>query len=155
LSSLILLGLQPPVKDCLQREPGLLPQVQELSRAVSAAGVRVRDAGLLKDMFDSNLAVYTPEEVWTFDLGFDVVALLGALDGLTGEVRANMASNRQSFDRYAHNDAWRNAMEKAGDGPVAWTARGAAAAVRRCGAAGRPRRLATSRAARPGRCRAA
>jgi hypothetical protein len=120
MSSLILLGLQPAVKDCMQREPGLLRQVQALSRAVSAAGVRVRDAGLLKDMFDSNLAVYTPEEIWTFDLAFDVIALLGALDGLTGEVHANMVTNLHSLDRYAHNDAWRNAMQKAGEGPVAW-----------------------------------
>jgi hypothetical protein len=119
MSSLILLGLQPAVRDRMHREPGLLGQVQALSRAVSAAGVRVRDAGLLKDMFDSNLEVYAPEEIWAFDLAFDVIALLGALDGLTREVRANMVSNLQSLDLYSQKDAWQDAMRKAGD-PVAW-----------------------------------
>ena len=41
-------------------EPGLRQKIRQLSTAVSAAGVRVRDAGLLKDSFDENLQAYRP-----------------------------------------------------------------------------------------------
>ncbi|HEY0937652.1 MAG TPA: hypothetical protein VGD91_28425, partial [Trebonia sp.] len=85
LSSLGLLGAQPEVREYLRGQPWLLEQVRALSTAVSAAGVRVRDAGLLKDSFDSNLAVYTPPEIWTFDLSFDAIAQLGLLEGLSGK----------------------------------------------------------------------
>jgi hypothetical protein len=120
LSTLTFLGLQPVVKEYTQREPRLLEQVRALSRAVSTAGVRVRDSGLLKDSFDSNLAIYTPEEIWTFDLAFDVIALISALDGLTGDARAQAASNMGLLDGYAGRPPWQQAMATAGDGPVAW-----------------------------------
>jgi len=119
LSSLGLLSAQPEVKEYMNGEPGLLRQIRALSTMVSAAGVRVRDAGLLKDSFDINLKVYTAEEIWTFDLAFDVIALIGALDGLTGKIRAMTASNVRSLDWYAERHTWKKAMKKAGEGPVA------------------------------------
>jgi hypothetical protein len=119
LSSLELLGVQPAVREYMQREPWLQQQIRALSTAVSAAGVRVRDAGLLKDSFDSNLSVYTPEEIWTFDLVFDVIAQIGTLGGLTGEVRAMTASNVRSLDWYAQRHTWKKDLRKAGEGPVA------------------------------------
>ncbi len=119
LSSLELLGVQPAVKEYMRGEPWLLGQIRALSTAVSAAGVRVRDTGLLKDMFDTNLTVYTPEEIWTFDLAFDVIAQIGTLDGLTGQVRAMTASNVRSLNWYSDMHHWKKAMRKAGEGPVA------------------------------------
>jgi hypothetical protein len=118
LSSLSLLGVQPEIKQYMNGQPGLLRQIRMLSTMVSVAGVRVRDAGLLKDSFDSNLDVYTAEEIWTFDLAFDVITLIGAMDGLTGRIRAMTASNMRSLDGYAERHAWKKAMKKAGDGPV-------------------------------------
>jgi hypothetical protein len=119
LSSLGLLSAQPEVKEYMNGEPGLLRQIRALSTMVSTAGVRVRDAGLLKDSFDTNLEVYTAEEIWTFDLAFDVIALIGALGGLTGKIRAMTASNVRSLDWYAERHTWKKAMKKAGEGPAA------------------------------------
>lgn len=120
LSAFYLLGTESPVKELMHRDPWLLGQVRALSAAVSAAGVRVRDAGLLKDSFDISLGVYAPEEIWTFGLAFDVIAQLGALDGLTGKDRAQMASNVQSLDWYTGKHDWKKAMKKAGEGPPAF-----------------------------------
>ena len=114
-----LLSTEPVVQQHMRGEPRLLQRIRELSTAVSAAGVRVRDAGLLKDDFDDNLAVYTPEEIWTFDLAFDVIALLGALDGLPGRAKAKAASDLRSLDGSARHHAWKHALKKAGEGPVA------------------------------------
>lgn len=115
-----LLSTEPVVREYMRGQPRLLPQIRALSTAVSAAGVRVRDAGLLKDDFDDNLAVYTPEEIWTFDLAFDVIALIGALDGLPGRARAKAASDLRTLDQDTRGHAWRHAMKKAGEGPVAF-----------------------------------
>ena len=87
---------------------------------MSAAGVRVRDAGLVKDGFDGNLAVYAPAEIWTFDLAIDVLAQLGALDGLTGEMRASLAQSVRQLDRDSRQKIWQKGMKKAGGGPVTW-----------------------------------
>jgi len=119
MSTLSMLSTQPAVKEYMQREPRLLEQVRALSSAVSAAGARVRDAGLLKDSFDGNLAVYTPAELATFDLAFDVIAMIGGLDGLSGQTRAMVASNLQSLDWYAQHHAWKKGLKKAAEGPAA------------------------------------
>jgi hypothetical protein len=115
-----LLSTEPVVAKYLRGEPQLLQQIRALSAAVSAAGVRVRDAGLLKDDFDDNLAVYTPEEIWTFDLAFDVIALIGALDGLPGRAKAKAASDLRSLNERARSHAWKHAMKKASEGPAAF-----------------------------------
>ena len=120
LSTFSLAGQQPPVKECMRREPRLLQQVRALTAALSAAGVRVRDAGLVKDGFDGNLAVFAPDEIWTFDLAIDVLAQFAALDGLTGEMRASIAQSVQQLDRDSRQKIWQKGMKKAGGGPVAW-----------------------------------
>jgi hypothetical protein len=63
---------------------------------VSAAGVRVRDTGVLRNDYDDRVDIYTPEEIWTFDLAFDVIATLGTLDGVDGETRGLVVSNMRS-----------------------------------------------------------
>jgi hypothetical protein len=115
-----LLSTEPVVREYMQRKPRLLQQIRALSTAVSAAGVRVRDAGLLKDDFDDNLAVYTPAEIWTFDLAFDVIAMIGALDGLPGRAKAKAASDLRTLDQDTRGHTWKHAMKKAGDGPAAF-----------------------------------
>ncbi len=111
------LSTEPVVQEYLRGNPGLARDIQALSAAVSAAGVRVRDAGLLKDSFDENLAVYTPAEIWTFDLAFDVIAMLGGLEGLPGKARAMVTQDLRSLDQTAHSHTWKKDLKKAGSGP--------------------------------------
>jgi hypothetical protein len=112
------LSLEPAVQDDIRRQQGMHQKIRELCTAVSEAGVRVRDAGLIKDDFDDNLKVYTPEEIWTFDLAIDVIAMLGTLDGLPGDSRARIASNLRSLDQSVTEHTWKKELKKAGDGPA-------------------------------------
>jgi hypothetical protein len=114
-----LLSKDPAVQQHMRREPGLLQQIRAMSTAVGAAGVRVRDAGLLRDDLDDRLAPYTPEEVWTFDLAFDVIAMLGALDGLSGRVKAKATSDLRQLGESTRRNGWDHAMKKATEGPAA------------------------------------
>jgi hypothetical protein len=113
---------QQVVQDYLSRHSGLRQQIRALSTAVSAAGVRVRDAGLVKDSFSEDFEPYTPEEVWTFDLAVDVVAMFAVLDGLSGQARAELASDLRSLDRNVHSHHWKKEVSRAGDGPEAFRA---------------------------------
>ncbi len=112
-----LLSPEPAVQAYVRSQRGLRGQVRALAMAVSAAGVRVRDAGLLKDDFDQNLAVYTPAEIWVFDLALDVVALLGSLPELPGRARAKAASDLLSLEDNARSHAWKDKLRRAGTGP--------------------------------------
>ena len=112
-------GTSPTVAECMRREPRLLEQVRALATAVSAASVRVRDAGL-EESARTSLAVYAPEEIWIFDLAFDVLAQLGALDGLTGEMRASIAQSVRQLNEDSLQKIWQKGMKKAGGGPVTW-----------------------------------
>jgi hypothetical protein len=104
----------------LSAEPGLRQKIRQVAAAVGAAGVRVRDAGLLKDSFDENLRVYTPEEIWTFDLAIDVIALLGTLDGLPGGTRASIADTLRLLSQSTHSHTWKKDLKNAGQGPAAF-----------------------------------
>ena len=111
------LSTEPVVREYARANPAQAARIRALSTAVSAAGVRVRDAGLLKDSFDENLRVYTAEEIWTFELAFDVIAMLGALDGLPGQARAMVAEDLRTLDGTAHGHTWRKGFKQAGPGP--------------------------------------
>lgn len=93
-------------------------QIQQLSLAVSAAGVRVRDFGLLKNDFDDNLKPYSPEEIWIFDLAVDVIAMLGCVDGLSNSSLARFKQNVRSLDGEVTAHAWKHGLKKAGAGPA-------------------------------------
>jgi hypothetical protein len=108
------------VEAYLSAEPGLRQKIRQVSTAVGAAGVRVRDAGLLKDSFDQNLRVYTPEEIWTFDLAIDVIAMLGTLDGLPGGTRASIVDTLHLLSQSAHSHTWKKDVKNAGQGPEAF-----------------------------------
>ena len=114
-----LLTYEHAVQAHVSAEPGLRQKIRQLSTATGTAGVRVRDAGLLKDGLDENLQVYAPEEIWTFDLAFDVIAMLGAIDGLRGGTRASIVDSLRSLDRTAHLHAFKKDLKKAGPGPEA------------------------------------
>ena len=122
------LSLEPAVQAYTCGQPGLLRQIRQLSTAVSEAGVRVRDAGLLEDSFDCNLKVYAPEEIWIFDLAVDVIAMLGSLDGLPRAAQARFAAKLRTLDTWVDERAWKKGVKKAGEGPAAF--RGLRASVR-------------------------
>jgi hypothetical protein len=113
------LGLshEPVVQDYLRDSQPFHQAIRALTTAVSAAGVRVRDAGLLNGDFDMNLKVYTAEEIWLFDLAVDVLAVVGTLDGLPGQTRARMASDLRSLDQEVTSHTWKKELKRAGDGP--------------------------------------
>jgi hypothetical protein len=120
LSAFSLLSFEPAVQAWTHRQPALHQQVRALNAAVVATGVRVRDGGLLEDDFDDSLGAYTPDEIWTFDLGIDVIAMLGALDGLRGGTRSQVASDLRSLDQSVLSRTWDKDLKKAGDGPPAF-----------------------------------
>jgi hypothetical protein len=111
------LSFEPVVREYARANPAQATRIRALSTAVSAAGVRVRDAGLLKDSFDQNLRVYTAEEIWTFELAIDVIAMLGALDGLPGQARAMVAEDVRTLNGTARGHHWNSELRKAGTGP--------------------------------------
>lgn len=84
---------------------------------MSAAGVRVRDAGLLRDSFDENLKAYTPEEIWTFGLAIDVI---GTLEGLSGKSRVLVAGGLRQLDQDVASHTWKEELKKAGARPEAF-----------------------------------
>ncbi len=102
----------------VHQDPEFHRQIQQLTTAVSAAGVRVRDSGLLKSDFDENLKVYSPEEIWIFDLAVDVIAMLGCVDGLSDSSLARFKSNLRSLDAEVTAHAWKHGLKKAGTGPA-------------------------------------
>lgn len=116
LSAFYLLGTQDAVKQFLARSPEPRRQLRALAAATSAAGVRVRDAGLLKNEFDDNLRVYTPDEIWTFNLAVDVIARLGALEGLPPSTHAQIVSDLKTLNDQTHSHTWKKELKQAGDG---------------------------------------
>jgi hypothetical protein len=80
VGSLVELSSHGAVQEYTRQQPGLHRQIRELSTAVKQTGVRVLGAGLLKKWDDFDLKVYTPDEIWMFDLAYDVVAMLDGAD---------------------------------------------------------------------------
>ncbi len=98
--------------------PDFHAHIRELSRAVSNAGVRVRDEGQLRSDFDDSLRIYSPDEIWLFDLAVDVIAMLGSIDGLSNESLARYKSDVRTLDDEVHTHTWKKGVKKAGAGPV-------------------------------------
>jgi hypothetical protein len=87
----------------------------EMSRGVIAAGERANASGLLKDRYDTSLRPYTPEEVWTFNLLIDVIAMLASLQGL--QYRSNVTGKVHSLTATAQRLEWKMYVRRAGAGP--------------------------------------
>jgi len=119
LGSLAVMGLDPVAQEYTRRE-GIHQMIRALSTAASQAGVRVRDSGLLRNHSGDDLGAYTPEEIWTFDLAIDVIAMLGSLDGVSASTRANAASDLSSLDESVHSHRWQKELKKAGQGSPAF-----------------------------------
>jgi hypothetical protein len=120
LSATWMLGTEPVVQEYMHREPRLIPQIRALSTAVSAAGGRVYDADLVGNRYDGSFEMYTPGEIWIFDLAFDVIALLRARDGLSRQTLTVVAGSMRWTDDLARRSAWKKAIKAAGEGPAAW-----------------------------------
>lgn len=116
----LVLSGEPAVEAYTSARPELLQQIRALSAAVSEAGVRVRDAGSLRSDIDNRLILYTAEQIWTFDLASDVIAMLSELDDLPPDVRATATRQLRSLDQEVHSHTWKRGVKKAGEGPEAF-----------------------------------
>ncbi len=112
------LSTESAVRDYVGAYPEFHRQIRELSTAVSEAGVRVRDEGRLHSDLDDNLRVYTPDELWMFDLAVDLIAMLGSVDGLSNQSLAEFKSNVRTLDDEVHTHTWKRGVKKAGAGPA-------------------------------------
>jgi hypothetical protein len=118
MSTLNLLGIDPVVRQYVSAAPEAHRAIRELSAAMAAAGVRVRDTTRRHDFFDEHIREFTPEEIWMFDLAIDVIAMLGTLGGLSPGTHAQILDDLRSLDRFPHNHHWQKEVRKAGDGPA-------------------------------------
>jgi hypothetical protein len=118
ISTLGLLSYDPVVKQYLQASPDSLESIRGLSKAVAAAGVRVRDSSRRLDEFEDHLHKFTPEEFWVFNLAVDIIAMFCGTPGMDPSNHALIRSDMQSLDEYAHSHHWKSQVRKAGDGPV-------------------------------------
>jgi hypothetical protein len=117
LTTLGLLSSDSVVQQYASAQPEAVHAIRELSRAVAAAGTRVRDTGQMRDSFDQNLRYYMAEEIWLFDLAIDVVAMLGSLGGLPPGTRARIIDDLRLLDDNVHSHHWKKEVRQAGDGP--------------------------------------
>jgi hypothetical protein len=90
--------------------------IRDLSTAVSEAGVRARDSGMLRGEFDDNLRVYSPMEIWMFDLAVDVIAMLGSVDGISNSELFRFRENVRTLDQEVSSHYWKSALREAGPG---------------------------------------
>jgi hypothetical protein len=118
ISTLGLLSYDPVVRQYLAAEPKSHQSIRELSRAVAAAGVRVRDSGRRLEEFEEHLHKFTPEEFWVFNLAIDIIAMFCGTPGLEPGTHAQIRSDMQSLDEYPRGHHWKSQVRKAGDGPV-------------------------------------
>jgi hypothetical protein len=119
LSTLSWLAYDPAVQAFLERQPDLLELVRRHTAAVTAAGERVRDAGLDDDDIGRERigGVYSADEMWTLDLGTDLIAWLAAVDGIDADMQAGAGSGIWGND-IGWKDDYTKPLKKAGDGPV-------------------------------------
>jgi hypothetical protein len=111
------------VQNYLDRAPGLRNAIRSLSLALGAAGARIRDSGVMKDVWDDKLDHYTPDEIWMCDLGVDVIAMLASIEGLRGRMQAEARTTLHTFDgdeSPGQRRVWRRGLEAAGAGPEAF-----------------------------------
>ena len=118
MATLGMLGGDPAVQQYLDAEPQARQAIRELSRAVAAAGVRVRDSGKVRDEFDIRLGLFTAEEFWQFNLAVDVIALLATRNGIAPDSRALAFSDLRSLEEWAGMHHWKSGVRKAGTGPA-------------------------------------
>ena len=120
MTTLDLLGSDPVVRQYIHAAPEAHRAIRQLSTAIAAAGVRVRDTTTRHGFLEEHLREFTPDEIWLFDLAIDVIAMLGTLGGLSPSMHAQVLSDLRSLDDYPHSHHWKREVRKAGDGPEAF-----------------------------------
>jgi hypothetical protein len=88
--------------------------------AVAVAANRVVDGGLMLDARRVDVSSYTAEEMWTFNLAADVVALLAAAPNLAKTKRTAVRVVLATVDAGLGTHASRSRMGNAGSGPDAF-----------------------------------
>ncbi|HET9899441.1 MAG TPA: hypothetical protein VFQ44_31325 [Streptosporangiaceae bacterium] len=112
------LSSESAVRRYVSAYPEFHADIRALSTAVSTAGARVRDEGRLRSDLDDNLKVYTPDEIWLFDLAVDLIAMLGSVDGLSNQRLAEFKNNVRTLDDEVQSHTWKRGVKKAGTGPA-------------------------------------
>jgi hypothetical protein len=121
LAILKLLARDPAVRQYASAVPEGASSIRALTAAAAAAGTRVRDTGRMRGSFDEHIGLFTPEEIWVFDLAFDVIAMFASLGGLEHGTRAMVIDDVKSLDRNVSHH-WKKEVRKAEPGPVAFQA---------------------------------
>lgn len=110
------LSTEKAVIDYVSAYPDFHQAIRDLSAAVSEAGARARDSGMLRGEFDDNVRVYSPIEIWMFDLAVDVIAMLGAVDGLSNAELFRFKDNVRTLDQEVSSRYWQSCLRQAGPG---------------------------------------
>jgi hypothetical protein len=118
ISTLGLLSYDPVVKQYCTASPAAHQSMRELTTAVAAAGVRVRDSSRKLDEFEEHFRKFTPEEFWVFDLAIDVIAMFCGTPGTDPSNHAQIRSDLQLLNEDVRSHHWKSQVRKAGDGPA-------------------------------------
>ena len=97
--------------------PDRVDSIRALAEAVEAAGQRLQDAGVEEDdVIGRGEKIYSPEELWIFELLTDLLARLKSVEGIERDTRSMLIENVSGQD-----DMWQKRVRKrlkaAGDGP--------------------------------------
>jgi len=117
MSTLGLIGDDPVVQQYLSVEPDSHRAIRELSAAVAAAGVRVRDTTKHHGFLEEHMNEFTAEEFWMFNLAVDVIAMFATMGGLSPKTRAQLLSDLRTLDYHPNTHHWKHQVKKAGAGP--------------------------------------
>ena len=94
VATLGLLSIDPVIQQYVASAPDAHRAIRELSGAVAAAGVRVRDSGRRqRDEFEEHVRLFTADEIWLVNLAVDVIAMLTGLGSLRPDIHAQAVSD--------------------------------------------------------------
>jgi hypothetical protein len=121
LSGLATLICDRAVQAFLEGQPDLLDMARRHTDAVKAAGERASAAFQGdRDISQKELfSFYSADEMWTFDLGADLIAWLADVDGVHADKKAGAGQviEANDFDPQ-HQDPYTKPLKEAGDGPA-------------------------------------
>ncbi len=99
-------------------QQGLAASVPALMDDVAGAGRRVVTDGLVLDERRIDFGVYTPDEMWVFNLAADLVAMLAALPNLAKTKRAAVRDLLITVDAALGTHSARSTIGNAHEGPA-------------------------------------
>lgn len=118
MSALNMLSGEAPVQQYIRAEPDAHRAILALCRAVTQAGIRVRNPSRKHDAIEEHLRDFTAEEIWMCDLAIDVLAMLATSGGTRSDTHATVLDHLRMVDKQAGSHHWRREVHKAGDGPA-------------------------------------